>query len=413
MGNTLFSSPPKPPVTADSMIGFHYQPNAALSFEIIPKNSTKSGIFVTMRAEEIERPATFFKDSSYGIDSLYPTSVTSPAWDSLLHDFISGHPNLDTDANIDSALAEGFLKYTYTCLNYLYRTPTGKKIIDALNRKGQTYILPSGMGNQITGASDNDAFPPLALKLINPNSYFIPADNLISLTHHLFKKSSPEDSLKALAKKINETPLYSLFKKPPYQYKNGFIPQYLNQITGHQRILHNDLSNWFTKGDRSGFAKRLDLKRNVKIEEASIADFIRLATTIHLSPALPPGRGSSLVTVNFNTKYHQTYYPQSRPPAIGLGHELIHAYWAIKGEQLGKEISHPSTLLFELKCVGLGPWRTAKIAENALREDWNKLSQNGFDKYHKKKVTPRMVYDPLSPDTKTELLEARKRSSTF
>ncbi|MFK8102006.1 MAG: M91 family zinc metallopeptidase [Saprospiraceae bacterium] len=413
MGNKALLKPTIPAVDADSTIGFRYQPGAALTYSIIPKDKNKPGIFVGIRASELERPIVFFEDTTNDIEALYPTSPVSDTWASLLAVFVMAHPDLDDSDTVDSPLAEGFLKYTHTCLNNLYRTPTGKMIIDYLNQKGKTYILPSHMGNQVSGASNNDAFPPLALKLISSDSFFTEADGLINLTHRLFRKSTPTHSLQELANRMNSTPLYSLFKAAPYKYPNGFIPKYLDLITDHKRILRHDLENWFTKGEDSGFAKRLNLSQKTKAEGVSISEFIRVATIIHLSRALPAGQGVDLVSINFNTKYHREYFSQDRPPAIGLGHELIHAYWAIKGEQLGRDFDHFSTLLFELKCVGLAPWRNAVITENALRKDWNKLSQNGFDKYHKKKVVPRMQYEQLSPNTEAELINARNTFHTF
>jgi hypothetical protein len=59
-----------------------------------------------------------------------------------------------------------------------------------------------------------------------------------------------------------------------------------------------------------------------------------------------------------------------RPPAIGLAHELVHAYYNMRGEQPGRDVDHPTTVLFEYRCVGLGPWSNAAVSENAIRNDW-------------------------------------------
>ena len=56
-----------------------------------------------------------------------------------------------------------------------------------------------------------------------------------------------------------------------------------------------------------------------------------------------------------------------RPPYIGLGHELIHAWHNMRGEQPGSE-NGTTTPLYEYLCVGLGPFAAlANNTENALR----------------------------------------------
>ena len=62
----------------------------------------------------------------------------------------------------------------------------------------------------------------------------------------------------------------------------------------------------------------------------------------------------------------------TRPPAIGLGHELVHAYFGACGRQPGTYSSRElwKLVLYEFKCVGLGPWEDASISENAIRLDW-------------------------------------------
>jgi hypothetical protein len=58
---------------------------------------------------------------------------------------------------------------------------------------------------------------------------------------------------------------------------------------------------------------------------------------------------------------------QPRPPYIALGHELIHAFHNISGNQAGHEIGTYSRVLYEYDCVGLGPWAGGAHTENGLR----------------------------------------------
>jgi hypothetical protein len=85
-----------------------------------------------------------------------------------------------------------------------------------------------------------------------------------------------------------------------------------------------------------------------------------------------------------------------RPPAIGLSHELIHAYYNLRGEQPGFEVENFSTVLFEYRCVGLGPWSTAAISENKIRDQWRDTLQ-GFpesDTRNRKIPSRRLFYSP-------------------
>lgn len=63
----------------------------------------------------------------------------------------------------------------------------------------------------------------------------------------------------------------------------------------------------------------------------------------------------------------------ARPAYVGLGHELVHAYYNMQGGQLShsEDSTHFSTVLYEYMCVGLGPWAGQPICENQLRADDN------------------------------------------
>ncbi len=91
------------------------------------------------------------------------------------------------------------------------------------------------------------------------------------------------------------------------------------------------------------------------------------------------GPGSN-VGVGFKKAYVKSFDGEAyddplikeRPSAIGLAHELIHAYYSVKG----KQPSRPSYILDDLICIGLGPWINEAITENKIRAEWN------FQAYH-------------------------------
>lgn len=79
--------------------------------------------------------------------------------------------------------------------------------------------------------------------------------------------------------------------------------------------------------------------------------------------------GGSAAHVRWNP-YPSNPLNAYRPPIIGLAHELMHAYFSVRGEQCGYDDGHFSTVLFEYRCVGLGPWDEVAPSENAIRSQW-------------------------------------------
>ncbi|MBO9642468.1 MAG: hypothetical protein J7603_05020 [Pseudacidovorax sp.] len=100
---------------------------------------------------------------------------------------------------------------------------------------------------------------------------------------------------------------------------------------------------------------------------------------VYLYDFLTPGKGESC-RVTFNHRRdnlsaeHKKYLPSShtwahRPPAIGLGHELVHAWRVVSGRVLftyGWEE--------EAMTVGLPPFGNMKFSENRIRVEWGGLA---------------------------------------
>jgi type VI secretion system secreted protein VgrG len=97
-----------------------------------------------------------------------------------------------------------------------------------------------------------------------------------------------------------------------------------------------------------------------------------------------PGSGTD-VTVSYNSK-RKTIGPQpweTRPPAIGLAHELCHAEQAAHGTMAMGNVnndakpdpSNPSGIAQEKKreveAVGISPNDTRPFTENKIRSEWN------------------------------------------
>jgi hypothetical protein len=88
--------------------------------------------------------------------------------------------------------------------------------------------------------------------------------------------------------------------------------------------------------------------------------------------AITPGLGSiSAITYNAN----MIGTPDgNRPPWIGLAHELIHAYYNLKGKGLGSGTIvniNGAVEREEMATVGLGPGPHRSITENKIRAEHN------------------------------------------
>lgn len=87
-------------------------------------------------------------------------------------------------------------------------------------------------------------------------------------------------------------------------------------------------------------------------------------------PAPGPGTNS---TVYFNPIETFAGTPMARPPAVGLGHELVHAYHAAMGTQPGGTRllagqARPTNVR-ELQAIGLDEYSNDRFTDNAFREE--------------------------------------------
>ena len=92
------------------------------------------------------------------------------------------------------------------------------------------------------------------------------------------------------------------------------------------------------------------------------------ALALVLEPWMQAGAGAA-TRINYDP--HKTVTNGlTRPPQVGLYHELVHAYYNVIGKQLGREDSineGNGGRLFEAQAVGLGPFATRTICENNFR----------------------------------------------
>jgi Effector protein len=264
-------------------------------------------------------------------------------------------------------------------LSWINHTPTGAVVLHGIVGGGHNVdITPTSLGNNVQSVQPNPALNAVALELLtgNPGGAVQVALNGTPTPAH----AQP----RWLHRIITRTPLWTLDSTPGVgggwlatiqsarewvntwllwsQANEGyFSDQTLVDTVGVQAfattITLPDVTAWLAGNP---LAARLT---NQEREHAVLATIAALAGTSGAG-------GGSDAHVRWNPGPTNPLNA-TRPPAIGLGHELLHAYFSSLGMQCGRDDGHFSTVLFEYRCVGLGPWDEVSPSENLLRREWS------------------------------------------
>lgn len=352
--------PEEPPPTRTGF-GFRWQAGEAVTDFDELKDNDPGGLYIGFMDDIAGSLVNFFSDPNYGLGIIFEPVTISPDYEQRMTE-LTGIADEDTLKTL-----EGYLKYTNDCLSYIYATAAGKTLLDALAASGKiTLIFPSAAGNQYSGGGN--ILMPTAGTIIN-NQFNIEG-NRTALMQALRDAAGeqPNDTARFnwLATQVNQIPLYSLFV-PSAEYEDQFLTTSEHTVTGA------NLQQWFENGDDCQFVQEFNVLD--KVDEVNILKFVRIAVIVTLYPHSANNTGGT-TTVQFDVKDYKDNtldvpdINAERPPAIGLAHELVHAYHVSRGEQPGRDFGDYSTTLTELICVGLGPWSENAVSENAVRAHW-------------------------------------------
>jgi hypothetical protein len=265
----------------------------------------------------------------------------------------------------------GYHENVKTHLDALYHTAAGRTVLDALAGAAalkRTSIVDHTLSNQCGAQGLTNGMNSVARALFGENETLLrgPAADALG--------RAPAPALGTrnawLAEQINATPRYQLKGVPAVNRCNLGVTE--GQVAGWI----GGTSIWTDYGnDRD-------------------CDQVKLGVILALYPYATVGTGVGSM-VNYSLGNANPLNAE-RPPAIGLAHELIHAYYNLRGEQPGFEVENFSTVLFEYRCVGLGPWANAPISENAVRAQWNAALAHfdADDARNRKAVVGRAYYSP-------------------
>lgn len=302
-----------------------------------------------------------------------------------------------------------FRALVHDALRYIHATPAGRQIVMTLSAATAASISPSGEGNSVAAG-------PLALNLVAAE--LIPHSLIGANTRTALNRINVPAHAQSqwLTHVINSSPELLLDAVPGAGM--GFFAglerarQYANQwaLLADRNYLRLSSSNegYF---NAQTLARSFDASGyNIGITNHEVAGWIAgqplpgrltpraknhaLVATLAALRAVSPSGGGSESSIGWNP-YASNPLNLSRPPAIGLAHELVHAYYNGLGEQLGYDFGHPSTVLFEFLCVGLGPWDEAAISENSIRRHWYSHAvplMPPVDKQNRKAMPKRIKY---------------------
>ena len=343
-----------------------------------------------------------------------------------LHDTAPGIRILAGDTNFDGILEypEGsgqmgypysFAAYAQANLNYLYATPAGRRILNHMVYSNSVCIALGTRGCSVQATDPIAAMNRVAHELVLNTRVPGPATrSAFRLRYGHPNGARVQAACADFATRLNGQSLWDLDRRPGFAggwrslIQRGFDravsaagevttmarpditaghPSLFAPQTSGLDITGPEVQEWIMNGRRP---PRLALFPRMLRQ-------LRCATIVGLSPLERMGTrgGGCQSTVRFAIDPHQEVNLE-RPPAIGLGHELIHAFFSMLGQQPGhQDTESPAGVLYEFKCIGIGPWEGAEISENALRRQWHHaLNRHGatMDAANRRTVTERVRY---------------------
>ncbi len=243
-------------------------------------------------------------------------------------------------------------------LDLIYDRPPGRTLLEGfiqLYDDTHRVLIAYGDGNQCECFSDA-MFTALARSALNGEAGF--AAHLTAALAELALNDAAGHAV--VAERMNAVPRYSL---------GGPIAA----DPGNYGVVAAHVGEWAAGG---GAAFPAPLPQDD-------LDFIRNALLVALQQGQQAGAGASS-RVRWDPEKRKIRIGDDeiwRAPFIGLAHELIHAWNNLRGRQIGRDFSHPSTVLYEFMCVGLGPWAlppgaqpqdaNLPISENGIRMSWD------------------------------------------
>jgi len=283
-----------------------------------------------------------------------------------------------------------FIWYTTYCLDLIYSTAAGKAVLDGILRSNRKVVVcPSAIGgNQYRVRSSIDGMIKVSSLL---KQHFQGWRNeVLQIAKRTYKTNNNDTALQRLLAAVQKAPLYSLHGVAPADLQNypGPNNDRVQLQTDQQSLTNNQVDQlsqqhfnvWFDSGSDKPLKAHLRTRVDGNLNKLKAHLWNSIISELYAKSYAGPGTD---VLVDF-APGGVAYEPMTinRPQAIGLYHELVHAYHAVRGRQ--PDSSDTDVVLTEMLCVGLGPWANADYTENRLRSQWR---PNGFNWIKKRVVS--------------------------
>ncbi len=322
---------------------------------------------------------------------------------------------------------------TWDCLDRIWDLAAGRKMLDLIHLKHQhnVEIVPSSTGKntcktggkleyqrfvtlrqafyQNGGKTIKDelgnALAKAGMAMVKEGAPNWALDHLASqlarglspVTIHTDKNVKPTSALPFDVEHrfLSQTEKAAFDTRSKKQLKKGDTVASLDERTQRARALLDDLL--------SGAKKYIDMDvprllpeeyKGAKTEKSHTIsdDLVRL-----LKPWLTPGDGCSC-TVKFapDAEYSCDLDREDtkRPPAIGLAHELCHAWRNVTGMRLFEDATRAGVDDDEVMTTGFPPYHNEEISENMFRSQWEGEQlrmRTDYDTYKVEEETKKMI----------------------
>ena len=266
----------------------------------------------------------------------------------------------------------GFLRYATWCLNLIDQTAAGNTQLTALRTGAlQTIVTTISLGNTAVAYGAGIPTDAVATTLRDFDQNGTPLNKAViraAIDQHYNLLAPGIARYNQLAIDIYAVPTYSLFID-----EGLFVPNIL--AAGNFQYLGlpvsgADLMAWLSVGGFPLFEAWL--LGNVVVTGINLRRFFFTALAIILADGSAPTAGRS-TEVDWNVldwEQNNLLDPDWRPPAIGLCHELMHAYYNTSGSALGYDNNDYSATAAELQATGIIPFGGNVVGENQVRAQW-------------------------------------------
>ncbi len=268
-----------------------------------------------------------------------------------------------------------FIRYTAYCLDLLYLTPSGKALLDLIYRQSQKVaITPTGIGGNQYRIQNHQGYCLLKQDFNDQKK----RDKLILfLAAQRFKKDGIE-SIRNLYEYLSSHWRYfsnhgiwpndkdktewTSVDARELKTKGKAYVKCMNQITWEE------FTGWLMLGNNTLIQNLITRTNSGPIVTAqTLLEVLKDNIIVFFYPQSPSGTPGDIM-IDFNTILWNEHNEMTRPLAVGLGHELVHSWFAIQGKQ--PDASGTDIVLTEMACVGLGPWLRHSISDNQIRAQW-------------------------------------------